>query len=66
MLRGMSCMALQRSGGKQLKFKDAAYAPGLIVVDVSNYDVDSNETGLPSHIRLRSDLRSSTKFGLNL
>ena len=45
-----------RSGGKQLKFKDFVYDPGLIVVDISNCDVDSNETGLPPHIKLRVDV----------
>jgi hypothetical protein len=55
-----------RSGGKQIKFKDAAYDPGLIVVDVSNCDVDSNETGLPSHIKLRSDFAQFHELWLDL
>jgi hypothetical protein len=44
-----------KSSGKQIKFRDAAYDPGLIVVDVSNYDVESNETGLPPQMKLRPD-----------
>jgi hypothetical protein len=52
-----------KSGGKQIKFKDAAYSPGLIVVDISNCDVDSNETGLLPHIKLRADLCKRTSSG---
>jgi hypothetical protein len=45
-----------RSGGKQLKFKDFSYDPGLIVVDISNCDIDSNETGLLPRVKLRADV----------
>ena len=35
-----------KSGGKQVKFRDPQFDPGLIVVDISNCNVNSNETGL--------------------
>ncbi len=44
-----------KSSGKQVKFRDPQFDPGLIVVDISNCDVHSNETGLPPHLKLRSD-----------
>jgi hypothetical protein len=44
-----------KSGGKQIKFRDPQFDPGLIVVDISNCNVNSNETGLPPHLKLRSD-----------
>jgi len=44
-----------KSGGKQIKFRDSQFEPGLVVVDVSNCDVTSNATGLPPHLKLRSD-----------
>ena len=44
-----------KSSGKQIKFEDPKFDPGLIVVDISNCDVNSNETGLPPHLKLRSD-----------
>lgn len=44
-----------KSSGKQIKFRDPQFDPGLIVVDISNCDVNSNETGLPPHLKLRSD-----------
>jgi hypothetical protein len=52
-----------KSSGKQIKFTDAAYDPGLIVVDVSNCDVDSNETGLPAQMKLRLDALTVTEYG---
>jgi hypothetical protein len=44
-----------KSGGKQIKFRDAQFEPGLIVVGISNCDVNSNSTGLPPHMKLRPD-----------
>ncbi len=44
-----------KSGGKQIKFRDPQFDPGMIVLDISNCDVNSNDTGLPTHLKLRSD-----------
>jgi hypothetical protein len=44
-----------KSSGKQIKFQHPKFDPGLIVVDISNCEVNSNETGLPPHLRLSSD-----------
>lgn len=44
-----------KSGGKQIKFTDPQFEPGLIVLDVSNCDVTSNTTGLPPRTKLCSD-----------
>lgn len=44
-----------KESGKQLKFVDPKYDPGMIVVDVSNCDVTANATGLPPHVKLRKD-----------
>jgi hypothetical protein len=52
-----------KSGGKQIKFKDRAYDPGLIVVDISNCDADSNETGESPHVKLLSDALKRTRSG---
>lgn len=52
-----------KSGGKQIKFKDHAYNPGLIVVDLSNCDVTSNESGEPPHVRHLSTARKQTRSG---
>ncbi len=41
-----------KSSGKQIKFRDPQFDPGLIVVDISNCDVNSNETGLPPRLKL--------------
>ncbi len=43
------------SAGKQLKFSDSQYDPGLIVVDVSNCDVNANSTDLQPNLKLRAD-----------
>jgi hypothetical protein len=43
------------SNGKQLKFVDAQYNPGLIAVDVSRCDVNANSTYLPPFVKLRPD-----------
>lgn len=43
------------SGGKQLKFSESRYDPGLIVVDVSNCEVNANSTGLEPNVRLQRD-----------
>lgn len=43
------------SAGKQLKFSEFQYDPGLIVVDVSNCDVNANSTGLEPNLKLRTD-----------
>jgi hypothetical protein len=43
------------SSGKQIKFRNPQFDPGLIVVDISSCDINSNETGLPSHLKLRAD-----------
>lgn len=40
------------SSGKQIKFVDPSFDPGLIVVDVSNSDVNANSTGLESQMKL--------------
>ena len=53
-----------KSSGKQIKFNGASYDPGLIVVDVSNCDVDSNESGLPAQMKLRADALTRTNSGL--
>jgi hypothetical protein len=52
-----------KSSGKQIKFTDPAYDPGLIVVDISNCDVDSNETGLLAHVKLRLDALTANEYG---
>ena len=44
-----------KSGGKQLKFRDPGFDPGLIVLDISNCDVNANDTGLPPHLKLLRD-----------
>jgi hypothetical protein len=51
------------SSGKQLKFKNAAFDPGLIVVDLSNCDVEANEKGLPPYLKLLSNALSVNKLG---
>lgn len=38
--------------GKQIKFADSGFDPGLIVVDVSNSDVSANSTGLSPVMKL--------------
>jgi hypothetical protein len=43
------------SAGKQLKFSESQYDPGLIVVDVSNCDVNANSTMLEPNVKLRND-----------
>jgi len=39
--------------GKQMKFEEAGYDPGLIVFDVSHFDVEANETGALPVLDLR-------------
>jgi hypothetical protein len=41
-----------KSSGKQLKFRDPGFDPGLIVLDISNCDVNASDTGLPPHLKL--------------
>ena len=41
------------SSGKQIKFIDPSFDPGLIVVDVSNSDVNANLTGLIPVMKLQ-------------
>jgi hypothetical protein len=43
------------SNGKQLKFVDAQYNPGLIAVDVSRCNVNANSTNLPPFLKLKTD-----------
>jgi hypothetical protein len=45
----------EKSSGKQLKFWDPGFDPGLIVLDISNCDVNANDTGLPPHLKLLRD-----------
>jgi hypothetical protein len=51
------------SSGKQLKFKNAAFDPGLIVVDLSNCDVEANEKGLPPYLKLLPNALTVNKLG---
>lgn len=44
-----------KKNGKQLKFEDPRYDPGLIAVDASHCDLKANATGLPPHVKLKAD-----------
>lgn len=43
------------SNGKQLKFTDVQYDPGIIAVDISGCDVNANSTNLPPCLKLKKD-----------
>jgi hypothetical protein len=44
-----------KSNGKQLKFVDPQYDPGIIAVDVSRCNVNANSTNLPPLVKLKKD-----------
>lgn len=44
-----------KSNGKQLKFVDPQYDPGLIAVDVSNCNLNANAANLPPYVKLKRE-----------
>lgn len=49
-----------KSAGKHLKFQEAEFDPGVIVVDVSSCNVHANALGLPPYLKLRVDAITRT------